>query len=45
MLEKLEVAEKRYEEIHDVMNELKLKRELVKENYREQIDEILEQKN
>ena len=30
--------EKRYEEIHDVMNELKLKRELVKENYREQID-------
>ena len=35
--------EKRYEEIHDVMNELKLKRELVKENYREQIDEILKQ--
>lgn len=33
--------EKRYEEIHDKMNELKLQKELVKENYRKKIKEIL----
>ncbi|WP_300356385.1 hypothetical protein [Fusobacterium sp.] len=33
--------EKKYEEIHDKMNELKLKKELAKENYRKKIKEIL----
>lgn len=33
--------EKRYEEIHDKMNELKLKRELVKENHKKKVNEIL----
>ncbi len=33
--------EKKYEEIHDKMNELKLKKELVKENYKKKIKEIL----
>ena len=34
--------EKRYEEIHDKMNELKFQREKAKENYRKKVKEILE---
>lgn len=33
--------EKKYEEIHDRMNELKLEKKIIKENYSKKIDEVL----
>ena len=35
--------EGKYEEIHDKMNSLKIKKEIIKENYRKKIEEILEE--
>lgn len=35
--------EEKYEETHDKMNSLKIKKEIIKENYRKKIEEILEE--
>lgn len=35
--------EGKYEETHDKMNSLKIKKEIIKENYRKKIEEILEE--
>ena len=35
--------EEKYEEIHDRMNELKVEKKIIKENYSRKIDEVLEE--
>ena len=35
--------EEKYEEIHDRMNELKIEKKIIKENYNKRIDEILKE--
>lgn len=35
--------EEKYEEIHDRMNELKIEKKIIKENYSRKIDEVLQE--